>query len=192
MNSRSVICYSLLCLLLLAGCAGPQATGPAPAVQVGGNADQQPVAAEDAASDPQSAVRNPQLLTGYAPARISILPLTELAGPGDGDQPAAFSVYLSLLDAFGCQIKAPGVVRFEVYQYVPRSAEPKGQRVNIWPDVDLTPPAQNSKYWRDYLRAYEFTLNAPTGPAETYVLEATFFCPDGRRLSTDFMLRPGR
>jgi hypothetical protein len=182
----------VLCLLLLAGCAEPQGTGRVPAVQAAGSEDRPPAVAEDAAANPQSAVRNPQLPAGFAPARISILPLTELAGATDSSQPGTLSVYVSLLDSFGSQMKAPGVMRFEVYQHVPRSAEPKGQRINLWPDVDLTAPAQNNKCWRDFLRAYEFTLNAPTGPDETYILEATFLCPDGRRLSADFMLRSGK
>jgi hypothetical protein len=192
MSLRFTIYDLLLCLLLLAGCAEPQATGPAPAVRVAGNGDRQPTVAEGAASNTQPAIHNLQSLEGFGPARISILPLTELAGAGAGAQPVALSVYVSLLDSFGCQIKAPGVVRFEVYQYVPRSAEPKGPRINLWPDVDLTQPAQNNRYWRDFLRAYEFTMNAPTGSAETYILEATFLCPDGRRLSADFVLRPAQ
>jgi hypothetical protein len=179
------LALGLLPTLLLAGCAEPQAPGPAPV----GAGEQKP--AESTTSNPQSAIRNLQSLEGFAPSRISILPLTELAASGEG-QPVVLSVYVSLLDAFGCQIKAPGSIRLEVYQYVPRSAEPKGQRIIIWPDVDLTDPAQNNKYWRDFLRAYEFSLDAPTASGETYILEATFLRPDGRRLSAEFTLRPGR
>jgi len=102
------------------------------------------------------------------------------------------NAYVGLLDAFGCQIKAPGVLRFELYQYVPRSAEPKGQRLAIWPDIDLTHPATNNRYWLDFLRAYEFKLDAPAGLNETYVLEATCMCPDGRRLTATFPLRGGK
>ena len=66
---------------------------------------------------------------------------------------------VSLLDPFDCQIKSPGVFRFELYEYVQRSAEPKGQRVIIWPDIDLTECSENNNHWRDFLRAYEFNLD---------------------------------
>jgi hypothetical protein len=131
----------------------------------------------------------PVVPTGFGPARICILPLTELPTSTDSSQAVLLNAYLVLLDAFGCQIKAPGVLRFELYQHVPRSAEPRGQRLAIWPDIDLTHPAANNKYWRDFLRAYEFILDVPAGLNETYVLEATCMCPDGRRLTATFPLR---
>jgi hypothetical protein len=134
----------------------------------------------------------PVVPTGFAPAKICILPLTELPGSTGSSQAVVLDAYISLLDAFGAQIKAPGVLRFELYQYVPRSAEAKGLRLAIWPDVDLTHPAVNNRYWRDFLRAYEFKLDAPAGLNETYVLEATCMCPDGRRLTAEFPLRGGK
>ena len=134
----------------------------------------------------------PPVPTGFGPARICILPLTELPASTGSAQAVALDAYISLLDAFGAQIKAPGVLRFELYQYVPRSADAKGQRLAIWPDIDLTHPAVNHRYWRDFLRAYEFKLDAPAGLNETYVLEATCMCPDGRRLTCELPVRGGK
>ena len=131
----------------------------------------------------------PVVPTGFAPAKVCILPLTELPGSTGSSQAVVLDAYISLLDAFGAQIKAPGVLRFELYQYVRRSAQPKGQRLAIWPDIDLTHPAMNNRYWRDFLRAYEFKLDAPAGLNETYVFEVTCMCPDGRRLTAEFPLR---
>ena len=99
-------------------------------------------------------------------------------------------VYVSLLDAYSEKIKAPGIFRFELYEYVQRSSEPKGQRIAIWPDVDLNSPAENQTYWRDFLRAYEFSLGAPASRGKTYILEVTCLCPSGKRLSTEWPLKP--
>lgn len=124
----------------------------------------------------------------YAPVKIDIMPLTELV-PAGGTQGATINLYVSLLDAFGSQTKSPAVFRFELYQYVQRSAEPKGKRAVIWADVDLTDPAANNQYWRDFLRAYEFNLPFEQTGGQSYILQVTCLCPNGSRLSSELMLR---
>lgn len=121
----------------------------------------------------------------YSPVEIDILPLTDFVNLGEAQQ-NQISLYVSLLDSFGSEIKSPCVFRFELYEKVQRSAEPKGRRVVIWPDIDLTEPVENNRYWRNFLRAYEFNL--PFGPAgsQTYILEVTCLCPTGKRLTSDF------
>ena len=127
--------------------------------------------------------------TDYVPARIEITPLTGYVSHAGSEGTSEVNVYVSLLDSFGCQIKSPGVFRFEMYEHVQRSAEPKGRRIAIWPDTDLTDAAQNNKYWRDFLRAYQFNLPfEPTG-SQSYILQATFLCPTGKRLSVEFALK---
>ncbi|MHC4323279.1 MAG: hypothetical protein ACYSUX_03285, partial [Planctomycetota bacterium] len=73
----------------------------------------------------------------FAPVKIDIMPLTEFVGLGDSQQ-SQINIYVSLIDTFGSQVKSPGMFRFELYEYKQRSAEPKGKRAVIWPDVDLT------------------------------------------------------
>ncbi len=124
----------------------------------------------------------------YAPVKTDIMPLTELVIIGNGRQ-SKINLYVSLLDQFGCQIKSPGMFRFELYKHVQRSAEPKGQRIVIWPDVDLTDPVTNNEYWRDFLRAYEFNLPFEQAGSENYMLQVTCLCPNGKRLSSEFILR---
>lgn len=174
-----------LCLLVamvsFAGCGGPQEPISSPA---------QPVL------DPNRKVAEPPPaptaapVSGFSPVAISILPLTELSQP-TGNQGRRLNVFVSLADAFGSHMKAPGTFRIELYDYVQRSAEPRGQRIAIWPDIDLTDAAENQKYWRDFLRAYEFSVPAQISPDKTYVLEVTCLIPAGRRLSAAWMLRPG-
>jgi hypothetical protein len=125
----------------------------------------------------------------YAAEKINILPLTEFIDVGDAQQ-AQIHLYVSLLDSFGSQIKSPGVFRFELYERVLRSAEPKGKRVFIWEDIDLTDPVKNNDRWRDFLRAYEFNLPFEPVGSQSYILLATCLCPSGRRLSAEFILKP--
>ncbi len=124
----------------------------------------------------------------YAPAKINIIPLTEFTSAG-GTQKVEIKPYVSLLDSFGSQIKSPAVFRFELYQRVLRSAEPKGRRVVIWPDIDLTDPAANNEYWRDFLRAYEFDLPFEPDASQSYILQVTCLCPNGKRISAEFALK---
>lgn len=135
--------------------------------------------------------------SGYMPAKVDIMPLTEfvLASPARGSsggepvESTKLRIYISLLDSFNCQMKSPGVFRFELYEGVLRSAEPKGKRITIWPDIDLTDAAKNNQYWRDFLRAYEFNLDFEPRAQQNYILQATFLSTAGRRLSADFNLK---
>jgi len=124
----------------------------------------------------------------YAPLKIDIMPLTELISDGDTGQ-AKVNLYVSLLDAFGCQIKSPCVFRFELYERIQRSAEPKGGRVILWPDIDLTDAAKNNEHWRDFLRAYEFDLPLESATSQSYILQVTCLCTTDRRLSAEFILK---
>jgi hypothetical protein len=134
---------------------------------------------------------------GYMPAKVDIMPLTEfiLASPARGSsggervEITKLRVYISLLDSFNCQMKSPGVFRFELYEWILRSAEPKGKRIILWPDINLADAAKNNQYWKDFLRAYEFNLDFEPKAQQNYILQATFLSPVGRRLSADFNLK---
>ncbi len=126
--------------------------------------------------------------TRYASEKIDILPLTEFVDVGDAEQ-SQINLYVSLSDSFGSQIKSPGIFRFELYERVLRSSEPKGKRVVIWQDIDLTNPVKNNDHWRDFLRAYEFNLPFEPVGNQSYILQATCLCPSGKRLSAEFALK---
>ena len=124
----------------------------------------------------------------FAPVEADIIPLTRFLRDAGDEQTSVLKIYVALLDAFGSQKKTPAVFRFELYQAVPRSAMPRGKRIMLWPDIDLTKADKNNKYWRDFLRAYEFNLPFDPGSGQGYILQATCLCPDGKRLSDDFHL----
>ncbi len=174
-NLSSVLCLlsSVVCLLAMllveAGCEQPPIRSELPA-------------------DADKSFKRFSTYSRYASEKINILPLTEFISAG-GTRQVKIKPYVSLLDSFGSQIKSPGVFRFELYQRVLRSAEPKGRRVVIWPDIDLTDPAANNEYWRDFLRAYEFDLPFEPDANQSYILQITCLCPNGRRFSAEFALK---
>ena len=147
-----------------------------------------PMAAEPQ-TDVESGFNELSVYAPYNPVKIDIMPLTEFVGVGDAAEPSKIKVYVSLLDSYGCQVKSPAVFRFELYQKVLRSPDQKGQRVVIWPDIDLTGRDENNEYWRDFLRAYEFNLDFELAGSRNYVLQATSLCPNGKRLSAEFGLK---
>jgi hypothetical protein len=130
-----------------------------------------------------------QAYSGYTLAKVDIMPLTDFILAPEAKGSPKLRIYIGLLDSFNCQMKSPGVFRFELYEGVLRSAEPKGKRIILWPDIDLTDAAKNNQYWRDFLRAYEFNLDFEPKASQNYILQATFLSPAGRRLSADFNLK---
>ena len=152
---------------------------------------ERPASPPESLSEADNDLDKPSSYARYAPAKIDIMPLTELLTAG-GTQRAQIRLYVSLLDAFGSPIKSPAVFRFELYEYVQRSAEPKGKRAVIWADVDLTDPVVNNKFWQDFLRAYKFDLPFEHAGSQDYILQVTCLCPNGSRLSSEFMLRQAR
>jgi hypothetical protein len=93
------------------------------------------------------------------------------------------------MDAFDSQIKAPVIFRFELFQRQQRSADPKGKRLIVWPDIDLTEPTANNNVWQDFLRAYLFSLPLQKTSAENCILQVTVTCPSGKRLTADYIVR---
>lgn len=121
----------------------------------------------------------------FVPEKIKLNQLTEFA------QGWQITAYIDVLDQFGSRIKAAGIWRFELYGYVPRSAEPKGTRLYIWPDIDLTDAKTNFGYWQDYLRCYKFDLNLDIDLAgdKTYILQAVCFTAQGTRIADSVELK---
>ncbi len=171
---RSLFCLFCLALMLVGTGCQPSAPLPTPNVNDAGG----PVTTA--------------MCTQYAPVKLDIAPLTEFL-PADQTHRPLINLYVSLLDQFGSQVKSPGRFRVELYEHVPRSAPPRGRRLAIWPELDLTDPLANNEYWQDFLRAYEFTLPLDQPPGPSQILQVTYFCPTGRRLTSEFTLgQPGQ
>lgn len=167
MNTAETKAIILVCLFLLSNC-GCDSVGPSPGI-AGRGADSVPLQ--------------------YAPVEIDILPLTCFDSAGDAESFSKIKIYVGLGDRFGSLMKAPGVFRFELYEYVERSARPRGRRIAIWPDVDLTESAENNEYWRDFLRVYQFELDFETQANNRYILQVTFINHAGGRLWSEVELK---
>jgi len=100
---------------------------------------------------------------------LRLLGLTELElnTTGDGVQ---VQVYVQVSE----DIEATRF-RFELYEFVPYDANPRGRRLVLWPDIEIGPAGVTNRYWRGHLGAYEFVLPVEPRPAagKTYLLEVT-------------------
>lgn len=99
--------------------------------------------------------------------------------------------FIELRDVYDSKIKAPVTLRFDLYSYVQHRSDPRGRHVQSWPDFDLLDEPANHLYWRDYLRAYEFSLEVkpPVIPAEPFLLEVTCITPQLKRMSAFYLLQ---
>ena len=150
-----------------------------------------------AGCEPESTVSSSALATpggvlgAYSATNIHIIMLTEIVTPEDIQYFPRIKAYVDVLDKFDSRMKFPGTFRFELYDFVPRISEPMGKRLILWPDVGLTDPEQNNRYWRDHMRAYMFSLDLDFEPREgqEFILQATFIKPDGKRLTDTFQIK---
>lgn len=73
--------------------------------------------------------------------------------------------------------------RFELYEFVPLNANPRGKRLVLWPGIEPGAAQPSNPYWRGHLKAYEFVLPMSSPPAakKTYLLEVTSLGKDGTR-----------
>ena len=126
--------------------------------------------------------------SAFAPAKIKIIGLTEFVDNSN------LKIYVDLIDSFGSRVKSPVVIRFELYEYVPRSAEPKGRRIFLWPDIDLTSAEVNNAHWRDFLRAYEFNMKIDfeLDAKQTYILQGLCRTSSGSCLDATKQLTFGK
>lgn len=122
--------------------------------------------------------------------RTHIIGLTSVKPDPDDKSSSVLTVYLSLHDSYDSSIKGPAIFTFELFEYVPRSPNPKGMRLYLSEEFDLSGLTANNEYWEDFLRAYKFPLDVEiiSDASVTYVLQVTCVTPDGRRLVESFYL----
>lgn len=120
----------------------------------------------------------------FMPHKISFNQLTEISKSGQ------INAYIDVTDEFHSRMKTQSIWRFELYTKAARSAEPSGDRVQLWTDIDLTQAVENNNYWQDYLRCYKFELNPQSElVASNYILQATCFTSEGKRLTDTIELK---
>jgi len=141
---------------------------------------------------PNPAVCDPELFdiqNQYLAQDIDILPLTGFEEAAGEENQAKLNIFCALLDEFGYQIKSPGTFRFELFEFVPRSSQPKGKRIAVWHDIELVDSSKNNSYWKDHMRSYMFDFNFAADPGRAYLLQVTCICPRGVRLTATEIIR---
>jgi hypothetical protein len=140
----------------------------------------------DQHSSKANVIKDKQLLLAeYEPKDVVLLGLSEIQ-PAIGEQPAKLKLFVEVLDGFGTPLRYPGIIRFELYTRQLRSPISLGKQLAIWPDIDIRESAANNQYFRDYLRAYEFELEAKVAIAPgSYMVLITYTLPDGKRLISE-------
>ena len=114
--------------------------------------------------------------------RINISALTEFVTDPALPDEVQLKVLLELFDAFDLPAPVPCILRFELYEFYPLSSDPRGKRLVIWPEKDLSNAENADEHWKDLLRGYEFYLPLGFMPQrdKKYVLEATCFADQKR------------
>ena len=120
----------------------------------------------------------------FAPNKVNIIPLTRFVKSKKPAELDYIRVYAELLDDYQSQIKSPGTFRFELYNRALRSVDPMGTRIEIWKDIALNDLKQNNRYWREFLRTYEFRLDLQHVLQGHFILQVTFSTPEGKRLTS--------
>jgi hypothetical protein len=126
----------------------------------------------------------------FSTDRVHIVGLTSFEPSPDDESSSALTVYLSLRDSFDSSIKGPAFFWFELYEYVPRSSNPRGKRLYLSQEYDLNNLTINNDYWQDFLRAYKFSLDVAIkcDVSKTYVLQVICVTPAGRRIVENYYL----
>jgi hypothetical protein len=114
--------------------------------------------------------------------RLRISALTEFTQNPEQPGPMQIKAQVELLNGLEDSLNKPGKWRFELYEFVPRSSDPRGFRLLMWPEIDLNSPEENQIYWKDFLRGYEFylPLEFVPEPKKKFILEATFMAEQRR------------
>jgi len=124
---------------------------------------------------PSTQVISSSTQQGFTIRRVNILGLTDFSVSPQEPEKSRIKTFVELLDDYHSPLKKLCVFRFEFYEYTPLTANPRGKRLMIWPDIDLTDPDKNNQHWKDYLRSYEFylPLDFSPQPGQIYLLEVT-------------------
>lgn len=110
---------------------------------------------------------------------------TSTGGDFDG-----LSVRCEVKDSFGDSIKTVGVMRFELYTFIPSQPFNKGQRVAFWQDLRIDSVETIREHWDSTLSLYRFDLNwdKQVKPKQRFVLEAVLTTGQGQQFTDNHTL----
>ena len=123
----------------------------------------------------------------YQPQRVELNGLTRFIISDNGQDQPILKAHVDVIDRFGSRIKSPMQIRFELFEFSPRSSDPKGPRIYLWQDINLLDPHANQENWNDYLRTYIFQLPCRVSlkSGTSFMLQTTCIRPDNRRIMSE-------
>ncbi|UCG15783.1 MAG: hypothetical protein JSV19_10855 [Phycisphaerales bacterium] len=136
--------------------------------------------------DPQTR----QSLTLLMPEEIGIMPFTRIESFDDDDRPDGIALLLRPINMLGDPVNIVGGVRAELFEFVPASAQPQGQRLAMW-EMSLNTKRDQLRYWNSTTQMYEFRLEFDADVVaqhDKYVLEVTYNTPLGTHLTDKYTL----
>ena len=118
----------------------------------------------------------------FVPTSVAVNRLSEITMIDDYNGIAKIKLFVDLTDKFGDNMKSPGSIRFELYEYKNLSANNTGSRIYSWPVLDISDPMVNHGYWQDSLRSYMFELDVEhkLDKGSKYVVSVTFISNNGQ------------
>jgi hypothetical protein len=127
---------------------------------------------------------NPYTADDFSAVSIKFNGMTEIAA-GEKENTISIRPHIDVYDGAGSKIKAPGTVRFELFELIDRSNNSLGRRIKVWDDFDLNRFGPNNKYWSDPLRCYSFGLELASSlvRADTEYQFTTVFIYGSKRLN---------
>lgn len=127
------------------------------------------------------------------PASIRLHPFTGTRTFDESSGIRGVDVRIEAMDRLGDATKAFGEFRFEMYQFVPNSQNPKGDLIATWVE-DVFPPRKNLLHWDKITRTYEFKLqwDKPIPVGKRFVLLATFNSPFTERMYAERVFVSGQ
>ncbi|MHC4287232.1 MAG: hypothetical protein ACYSN8_02195 [Planctomycetota bacterium] len=107
--------------------------------------------------------------------RIRISAISEFVSDSTVSDGMQIKTLVELFDADDSVVKSPCVFRFEFYEFRPMSSDPRGHRLLIWPEQDLSDSDTNDEHWNEFLLGYEFflPLELSLQQDKKYILEVT-------------------
>lgn len=122
---------------------------------------------------------------------VDIVGLSEISLIDEARSISHLKAFVDLKDRWGEKIHENVILRFELYEYVPRSSERKGTRIFQWEDIDTS--GNGRVFWNEVFDSYQIdlSLNKALNKEQRYVLFLTVFTSEGKRLEDQEVIHYG-
>lgn len=135
----------------------------------------------------------PEPIDLMLPRDIRIHPFTGMRTFDETGGIKGIDVRIETVDAYGDAAKAFGNFRFEMYEFLPNSIDPKGKRIATWEEA-LLKSKKNLLHWDKITRTYKFKLqwDKPIPIGKRFVLVVIFSSPFTERMFTERVFVSGQ